>query len=141
MPHITQIAATEPGSKSTFDTYIIQTLPVSLEAQQITGIAKTGPTTMAVHGQPVQSVQIKSVLNKFVTWLKKFPNVILVAHNGRRFDFHVLVSAFLNIRDINLLLSAVTFTEKNSEGQPRVTSCKRTLESVIPKMVEYFKDN
>ena len=112
MPHITQIAATEPGSKSMFDTYIIPTLPVSLEAQQIIGIAKTGPTSMAVHGQPVQSVQIKSALNKFVTWLKKFPNVILVAHNGRRFDFPVLVSAFLKIRDVNLLLSAVTFTEK-----------------------------
>ena len=94
---------------------------------------------MAVHGQPVQSVQIKSVLTKLVTWLKKFPNVILVAHNGRRFDFPVLVSAFLKIRDINLLLSAVTFTEKNSEGQPRVTSCKRSLESVIPKMVEYSR--
>ena len=40
MPHITQIAATEPASKSTFDTYIIPTLPISLEAQQITGIAK-----------------------------------------------------------------------------------------------------
>ena len=141
MPHITQIADIEPGSKSTFDTYIIPTLPVSLKAQQITGIAKTGPATMAVHGQPVQSVLIKSALNKFVTWLKKFPNVILVAHNGRRFDFPVLVSAFLKIRDINLLLSAVTFTEKNSEIQPRVTSCQRTLESFIPKMVEYFKDN
>ena len=79
MPHTTQIAALEPGSKSTFDTYIIPRLPISLEAQQITGIAKTGPTTMSVHGQPVQSVQIKSVLNKFVAWLKKIPNVILVA--------------------------------------------------------------
>ena len=63
---------------------------------------------MAVHGQPVQSVQIKSALNKFVKWLKKNPNVILVAHNGRRLDLPVLVSAFLKIRDINLLLSAVT---------------------------------
>ena len=98
--HITQIATLEPGSKSTVVTYIIPTLPISLEAQQITGIAKTGPTTMAVHGQPVQSVQIKSVLSKFVTCLKKFQNVILVAHNGRRFDFPVLVSAFLKIRDI-----------------------------------------
>lgn len=33
-----------------------------------------------------------------------------------------------------------TFTEKNSEGQPRVTSCKRMLKSVRPKMAEYFKD-
>ena len=112
MPHITQIAATEPGSKSTFDTYIIPTLPVSLEAQQITGIAKTGPTTMAVHGQPVQSVQIKSALNKFVTWLKKFPNVILVAHNGRRFDFPVLVSAFLKMRRQPVVVSCYFYRKK-----------------------------
>ena len=50
MPHIIQIAAIEPGSKSTFDTYIIPTLPIFLEAQQITGMAKTEPTTMDVHG-------------------------------------------------------------------------------------------
>ena len=62
---------------------------------------------MAVYGQPVQSVQIKSALNKFATWLKKFPNVIPVTHNGRRFNFPVPMSAFLKIRDINLLLSAV----------------------------------
>ena len=32
MPHITQIAAIEPGSKSTFDSYSIPTIPISLEA-------------------------------------------------------------------------------------------------------------
>ena len=269
MPHITQIAAIEPGSKSTFDSYIIPTIPISPEAQQITGIVKTGPTTMAVHGQPVQPLQTTSALEKFVTWLNKFSNVVLVAHNGRRFDFPVLVSAFLKGGNVNQLLSSVcgfvdsltvfrkkypgrasyqqellvrdllkssydahnaigdvdslgrliantnmsvkdllvhsftpqasynsmlfnreksknvstldilvakgvckrasaeniagsglqlchlrtiyqrqgedgllnTFTEKNSEGQPRVTNCKRTLESVIPKMADYFKDN
>ena len=67
IPHITQIAAIEPGSKSTFDSYIIPTIPISPEAQQITGIVKTGPTTMAVHGQPVQLLQITSALEKFVT--------------------------------------------------------------------------
>jgi len=29
---------------------------------------------------------------------------------------------------------------KNCEGQPRVTAAKRILESVIPKLVEYFKE-
>lgn len=31
-----------------------------------------------------------------------------------------------------------TFTIKNSEGQPCVTNTKRTFESVIPKLAEYF---
>ena len=32
------------------------------------------------------------------------------------------------------------FTEMNSMGQPRVTNCKRVLESVIPKLVKYFSE-
>ena len=226
---------------------------------------------MAVHGQPVKTLQIRSALEKFVTWLNKFSNVFFVAHSGRQFDFPVIVSAFLKGGNVNQLLSSVcgfvasltvfrkkypgrasykqellvrvrdllkssydahnaigdvdslrhliantnmsckdlliysftpqasynsilfnrekrknvstldilvakgickraseeniagsglqlchlrtiyqregkygllnTFTEKNSEDQPRVTNCKRTLESVIPKIAEYFKDN
>lgn len=34
-----------------------------------------------------------------------------------------------------------TFTTKNSEGQPRVTNCKRTLETVIPNSVKFFEQN
>jgi len=30
------------------------------------------------------------------------------------------------------------FTGKNCEGQPRVTNTKRTLETVIPKLAEFF---
>lgn len=33
-----------------------------------------------------------------------------------------------------------TFIMKNCDGQPRVTSAKRILESVIPKLVEFFKN-
>lgn len=31
-----------------------------------------------------------------------------------------------------------TFISPNCEGQPRVTNVKRTLESVIPKLVDFF---
>ena len=86
---------------------------------------------MTVHGQPVQSVLFKSALNKFVKWLKKFPNVILVAHNGRRF-----VSAFLKIRDINLLLSAITgFVNSLS-----VLFLKKYSESFSYKQEDFVKD-
>ena len=40
---------------------------------------------MSVHGQPVESVRIISALEKFLKWPQKFHNIILVAHNGRRF--------------------------------------------------------
>lgn len=32
-----------------------------------------------------------------------------------------------------------TFTMKNSEGQPRVTNTKRTLETVIPKLADFLQ--
>ncbi|XP_056006800.1 uncharacterized protein LOC125658698 [Ostrea edulis] len=32
-----------------------------------------------------------------------------------------------------------TFSQKTSDGQPRVSSTKRVLDSVIPKLVEYFE--
>jgi len=58
-------------------------------------------------------VTIQTVINEFSTWLSKFDNVFLVAHDGRRFGFPVLVSTH--------------------------TSTKRVLESVIPKLVSYFE--
>lgn len=34
-----------------------------------------------------------------------------------------------------------TFVSPNSEGQPKVTNVKRTLESVIPKLVDFWGGN
>jgi hypothetical protein len=31
------------------------------------------------------------------------------------------------------------FIAKNSEGAPRVTSCKKVLDEVIPKLLAYFQ--
>ena len=80
MQHITRITAKDSGSDKTFNSYVFSTVPFSLNAQQ-----KTSPTTMSVHGQPVESVRIKSALEKFLKWHQKFHNIISVAHNGRRF--------------------------------------------------------
>ena len=63
MQHITRIATKDSGSDKT----VIPTVPFSLNAQQ-----KTGPTTMSVHGQPVESVRIISALEKFLKWPQKF---------------------------------------------------------------------
>ena len=106
MPHITQIAAKESGSEKTFNIYVMPTVPISFEAQQITGILKTGQTTISVHGEPVESIKIISALEKFLKWLQKCHYVILVAHNGRRFDFPVLISALMKL-DINRLFATV----------------------------------
>ena len=56
----------------------------------------------------MQSVTIQTVINEFSTWLSKFDNVFLVAHNGRRFDFPVLVSACVSCGLYDTLISNVT---------------------------------
>ena len=84
MPHITQIAAMEISSREK---------PISLGAQQTTGIVYSGGF-MSVQGSQVPSVDIQSTLEKFCHWFKQLKNVILVAHNGRKFDFLVLLERF-----------------------------------------------
>ena len=76
MQHITRIAAKDSCSDKTFNSYVIPTVTISLNTQQITGMIKTGPTTMSVHGQPMESVRIISALEKFLKWPKKFRNII-----------------------------------------------------------------
>lgn len=92
VPQITQIAAVEIKSGAQFNTYVTPTFAISKEATSVTGISMVNGE-MIVNGQQVQSIHISSALDQMTTWLSKFRNVCLVAHNGRRFDFPVLVSA------------------------------------------------
>ena len=63
---------------------------------------------MIVNEIPVQSVTIQTVINEFSTWLSKFDNVFLVAHNGPRFDFPVLISACVSCGIYDTLIPNVT---------------------------------
>ena len=95
MPHITQIAAVNVQSGSFISIYVKPDLPISQDAQRLTGIVMNG-NKMVVHGKEVESVSIKAGIMKLCAWLNNFPNVLLVAHNGRRFDFPVLVNTLIN---------------------------------------------
>lgn len=56
---------------------------------------------MTVNGKEGDAINIISGLTKFVEWMKNFSNVILLAHNGSKFDFPVLMSTLhcLNMTD------------------------------------------
>lgn len=109
-PHITQIAAVEVESGMTFDTYVIPKIPISPEAQQLTGISCDNQhTCMFVNNSQVASSNITNALKSFCKWLKKFQNVIIVAHNGREFDFPILLSAADNTGMLDRLTSRVTW--------------------------------
>lgn len=101
MPHITQIAAIEMKSAgSTFNQYVTPRVPITTESQMITGI-RIMDGQMTVKGEPVENKSICESVTNFLNWICKFPNAVLVAHNGRRFDFPVLLSAlsFIGKRD------------------------------------------
>ena len=97
MPHITQIAALELQSGNCFNQYTIPKLPITSAAQEVTGIVINPSGLMTVKGQPVLGKTIQSATSEFLEWLSKYSNVVLVAHNGRKFDFPVFISCLKNI--------------------------------------------
>lgn len=109
MPHITQLAAVELETGSVYNTYILPEVPITEEAMNTTGIVVNSDLEkMTVHGEEVNAVNITFALTDFLTWLNNFPNVILVAHNGRKFDFPVLMSTLHCLKMTNMLLSTVS---------------------------------
>ena len=108
MPHITQIAATDVETGTSFNCYVIPKVPLTSAAQDITGIVVNQSGTMTVKGKPVQGKTIQSAISEFILWLTKFPCAVLVAHNGRRFDFPVLLSTLRNIGCVDKLFDCVT---------------------------------
>ena len=91
MPHITQIAAVNIDSGAQFNAYVKTKVSINPEASAVTGISIVN-NVMKVKGVEVDAMSITSAAEKFIAWLDKFGNVCLVAHNGRRFDFPILVA-------------------------------------------------
>lgn len=99
LPHITQMAAYELQSGATFFVYVIPRLPITSSVQQVTGIVMNG-SSMTVNGIPVDAIDIHAAVVGLVKWIKAFPHALLISHNGRRFDFPVLLKTVMNIDKI-----------------------------------------
>ncbi|XP_033759588.1 uncharacterized protein LOC117341837 [Pecten maximus] len=106
MPHITQIAAVGLENDAIFNTYIIPKIPIRETAMEVTGIVVTAGK-MTVHGKCVDAEDITSGLLKFLNWLQTYQNVILVAHNGRKFDFPVLMNTVKSLKQSKMLFQSV----------------------------------
>ena len=73
MPHITQLAAVELETGSTFNTYILPKIPITEEAMNITGIVVDSDLlNMTVNGNKVNALPITSGLTDFFNGLKDF---------------------------------------------------------------------
>ncbi|XP_060592882.1 uncharacterized protein LOC132747499 [Ruditapes philippinarum] len=108
IPHITQIAAVEMSTGSTFNKYVIPKIPITSAAENVTKIIMVNEKVMAVDGVTVEPVPLHVALKKFLSWLESFDNIYIIAHNGRRFDFIVLTAAYKVCGLLPNFLSAIT---------------------------------
>ena len=92
-----QIAAKEHRTQINLSRYVSPEMPMSDEAEQVTGIVWNGQK-LFLKGVELDFVNIRAAISDFFLWLKKFNNVLLVAHNGKSFDFRVLSAAVYNCR-------------------------------------------
>ena len=88
--YIHQIAASAFSTGATFNQCVLPTSHITPGAEIITGI-RVSDSQMTVHGKQVYSKELDYSLDHFCNWLQKFPNPVLVVHNGRQFDFPILI--------------------------------------------------
>lgn len=91
------------GEKSSC--YVKPLIPISAEAQKVTGISWNG-TEMTVKGLHVDAFIIEEAICKFLEFLKKFDSV-MIAHNGKVFDFRVLSYAVNRLGICEIFLKCV----------------------------------
>ena len=84
-----QLSAKSLTTDDFFTRYVTPKVPVTPEAEKVTGIKWTGENLL-VNNDIVDCIEWRYAIADFFEWLKQFDNVILIAHNGRVFDFNVL---------------------------------------------------
>lgn len=88
--------------------------------------------------QRVAAIPIREALDNFLEWLKKFSDVVLVAHNGRVFDFRVLCSAVNKCNLQNTFRETVTaFVDSLSVMKKTFQSFRVTSRSALHDILVY----
>lgn len=84
---------------------------------------------MTVHGTQVATVSISEALSKIFNFLKNIGNVILIAHNGRVFDFRILSYTIYRLgmmnEFFNYVLAIVDTLALFRSKVPKLASCKQ----------------
>lgn len=95
---ITQIAAC--AGEESFQNYVIPRCNITSEASRLTGITFCRETNcMFLNGKPVSGEHIQDALLNFITFLQSKKSPVLIGHNIKSFDLHVL---FNRLQEFNL---------------------------------------
>lgn len=102
MPHITQWSAVELTSREAFNHFIMPKVAIGAKASEMTGISikqtLNGPI-MTLHDQVQEALSLREAIQEFFEWLdcNQYADVVLVAHNGDKFDFPILIEAMKKV--------------------------------------------
>ncbi len=125
------MAAVEPRTGSTFSCYVLPRIPISKSAQDVTGICLSGPEQMSVAGKQVSAKPIQTAVKSLMGWLSHYSNVVLAAHNGRRFDWPVLVHT----------LSAIDMLDEFSSSVPALLDTLPMFKKAFPGQSSYKQES
>lgn len=102
--HIRQIAALDEESEQFFCCYVLPKKPITYHASRITKLTLKG-NTMLHDGKAVEAIPIKDAIKALISFLKDLPSKkqkILVGHNVKAYDCHVLMNALKNCNMIDI---------------------------------------
>lgn len=117
---ITQIAAS--AGEEVFQSYVVPRCNITKEASKITGITYCrGSNTLYLHGKAVRGKLMHEALLDFISFLQSKKNPVLIGHNIKCFDLHVL---FNRLREFSLLS---TFCETVRGFIDTLQLCRRVI--------------
>ncbi|ELU00841.1 hypothetical protein CAPTEDRAFT_105458 [Capitella teleta] len=91
--------------------YVLPRKPITFAASEITGIRmerRDGAEVLMAHGQEVHAVPIRSLMEEFFRWVDGLKPAVMLAHNGRTFDFRILINALQSIDQLDEFCEHVT---------------------------------
>lgn len=133
-------------SKDIFYKLVLPDKRMNPQASKVNGIKKMGKYNLSVRGVLHRNVKIpRFALGDFVTWLESFKNVklVLVAHNGNKFDIPVLTNQLTRLNLIDRFIKRVdlagdTFvTMKEKFGPKKKLKLTVLGEEYIPNWNNY----
>ena len=87
-----------------FNCYVKPKQPIGSKVTEITGLDFRN-NVMHHRGVAVEAVSVETCLKQFVEWLKKYHQVLLIAHNCKRFDSFRLMYQLRLTNNLDLLAS------------------------------------